>query len=187
MGYLEEIESPKYELVCGEEVLMAPAGTGHNCVGGNLYAMIHTYLRGKKCRVFYETMVVLDEKNRLIPDLMVVCDRSKIQREAVYGAPDLVVEILSPSTRKRDLGVKKDAYERFGVKEYWIVNPKDKSIEAYHLADGRLRFDNVYSVLEEWEWKALSEKEQAGMGLKLKVSLYEDLVIDVRDVFEGVE
>lgn len=184
MAYFEEIENPKVELVEGAEVLMSPASTGHNRIAGNLFLIIGNYLRGKRCRVFYETKVIFDEKNHYIPDLIVVCDRKKIKENAVEGPPDLVVEILSPSTQKRDLGVKKRVYEKFGVKEYWIVNPKSKSVEVYHLLENRFELDSVCAVLQDWEWEAMTEKEKREISLNLKVSLYDDLVIDVREIFE---
>ena len=129
------LEKKKIECIDGNTVMLAPAGTGHNSIGGNLYRIISNFLRKKRCKVFYETKVVLDESNRLIPDLIVVCDQDKIKENYVEGAPDFVVEILSPSTRKRDLSAKRDIYERFGVKEYWIIDPLYRSILVY-------RFDN---------------------------------------------
>ena len=184
MAYLEEIEHPKREWIRGEEIMLTPAGTGHNIVGMNLARIISSYLHGKRCKVFYETKVVFDEENKFIPDLVVVCDRSKIKENAIYGAPDLVIEILSFSTRKRDIGVKKEAYGTFGVREYWIVNPRDKSIEVYHLRDGSLELDDVYAVPQKWEEETMTDKEREEVSLHLKVSLYDDLVVDVREVFE---
>ena len=98
----------------------------------------------------------------------------------------LIVEILSPRTSKNDLGIKKDTYEKYGVKEYWIVNPQDKSITVYHLKDGRYKLDNVYTIMPDYELEDMSEKEKAEHSLALKVSLYDDLEINVAEVFEGM-
>ena len=176
------------EVIDGVPVLMSPcASVAHNTVGTNLVSIFRNYLKGKRCRLFMDGVdVFFDEKNTLVPDLTIVCDRSKIKANGIHGAPDLVVEILSPSTAKRDRIQKKAVYERFGVKEYWLVNTKEKAIEVYLLQDGRLELDNVYTVYEEWQWKQMSEEERAAAQLSLKVSLYDDLVIDIRDIFDEV-
>ena len=177
-------EKRKVEYIDGVAYMMAPAGTGHNSIGGNLYSIIHRYLRNKRCKVFYETKVVLDEKNRFIPDLLVVCDREKIKENHVEGVPDFVVEILSPSTRKRDLSSKRDAYEKFGVKEYWIIDPKAKTIDVYVLQEGRYVMIGSHHPYTEAELDGLEEEEKAEAFLPLKLSLYDDLVMDVKEVFE---
>ncbi|MBR2216599.1 MAG: Uma2 family endonuclease [Selenomonadaceae bacterium] len=175
----------KSELINGQKVMMSPAGTWHNSVGANLAGILHNYLRGKKrCKFFYETMVYLDKDNHFIPDLMIVCDRKKIKANYVLGAPDLVIEILSFSTRKNDLTVKKDAYGRAGVKEYWIVSPKEETVDVYLPHDGTLQLANCYRNYPAEEWAEMSPEERATAELTLKVSLYDDLVIDVREIFE---
>ena len=94
------------------------------------------------------------------------------------------MEILSPSTRRRDITVKKDTYEKYGVKEYWLISPKEESIEVYLLQDGKYVLDNVYHNFDEEDWAALSEAEKAEQQLSLKISLYSDLEIQVKDIFE---
>ena len=174
----------KIEYIDGNTVMLMPAGTGHNSIGGNLYRIISVFLRKKRCKVFYETKVVLDEANRFIPDLIVVCDRSKIKESYVAGAPDLVVEILSPSTRMRDLSVKRDTYEKFGVKEYWIIDPKAETIDVYLLRDGKFVMNGSYHNYTEGEWEGLDDEEKETALLPLKLSLYDDLIVDVKEVFE---
>lgn len=177
-------EKRKVEYIDGVAYMMAPAGTVHNSIGGNLYRIISNFLRGKRCKLFYETKVVLDEKNHFIPDLLVVCDRNKIKENYVEGAPDFVVEILSLSTRKRDLSSKRDTYERFGVKEYWIIDPKSKTVDVYVLQNGRYTMTGSHHPYTETEWEGLDEEEKEEALLPLKLSLYDDLVIDVKEVFE---
>ena len=177
-------EKRKVEYIDGVAYMMAPAGTGHNSIGGNLYRIISNYLHKKRCKVFYETKVVFDEKNHFIPDLLVVCDRDKIKENHVEGAPDFVVEILSPSTRKRGLSSKRDVYEKFGVKEYWIIDPKSKTVDVYVLRDGRYTMTSSHHPYTEAELDGLEEDEKKDAFLPLKLSLYEDLVIDVKEVFE---
>ena len=95
-----------------------------------------------------------------------------------------MAEILSPSTRKRDITVKKDIYERSGVKEYWIISPKDEAIEVYRLNEqGAFYLDNVYTRFTESEWERLRDEEKAEQNLSLKISLYDDLEIQLDDIF----
>ena len=107
----------KSELIDGVVYAMSPANTKHIIIQGNLNRIIGNFLRGKRCKVFSEIGVYLDKDNYFIPDLVVVCDRNKITDRGIEGVPDFVVEVLSLSTRKKDITVKKDTYERFGVKE----------------------------------------------------------------------
>ena len=91
-------EEPLYEILDGKVLAMSPAAPRHNRIAGNIFLIFGNYLKKKKCVPLGDgTAVYLDEQNRFIPDFMVVCDRSKIQSKWVYGAPDLLVEILSPS------------------------------------------------------------------------------------------
>lgn len=176
----------KEERIAGQIVMMAPAGTGHNTIAHNLHLVIGNYLYGKRCRMFGETYVFLDEENHFIPDLMVVCEPSQIKPNHIEGAPDLVIEILSASTKKRDIGVKKKAYERFGVKEYWIINPVDRSVEVYHLRNGVFDLDDVYYDYTQEDWEGLTARERQEAKLSLKVSLYDDLEIPIKRIFADV-
>ncbi len=103
-----------------------------------------------------------------------------------YGASDLVVEVLSPRTAKNDRGDKKDIYEQYGVREYWLAEPLARSVEVYVLQDGKFRLDNVYHAYSAEDWEDMTEEERAKSQLSLKVSLYDDFVVDVREVFERV-
>ena len=182
-------EKRRVEKIKGQTVMLAamPA-VNHNRVVRNLDHIFFKYLRGKRCESFSDGVEIhLDEDNTFVPDAMIVCNKEIIKYDGIYGAPDLVVEVLSPSTASRDRGAKKDVYEQHGVKEYWIADPKSKSVEVYHLKDGRFVLDNVYTAYEEWEWKSLSDKEKEEAKLPLKVSLYDDFFIDVREIFERVQ
>ena len=177
-------DKSKTELVQGREIAMSPASIRHIAIQRNLAGIIWQFLRGKRCQLFMEAEVVFDDANKFIPDLMVVCDPDKIKKNNIEGAPDFIVEILSPSTRRRDITVKKDTYEKYGVKEYWLISPKEESIEVYLLQDGKYVLDNVYHNFDEEDWAALSEAEKAEQQLSLKISLYSDLEIQVKDIFE---
>ena len=177
-------EYVKTEIVNGVEYDMSPASTKHIIIQGNLFGIIRNFLKGKQCKVFTEIGVDLDEDNYVIPDLLVVCDRNKITDKGIKGAPDFVVEVLSPSTRRKDITIKKDLYERFGVKEYWIISPKDESIEVYILQNGKYVLDNVYHNVTSEDMEHMNEAEKAEIHVSLKISLYDDLEIQTKDIFE---
>ena len=174
----------KIELIHGNEYAMSPATIKHIIVQRNLSGIIWNFLRGKRCQVFAEAEVIFDENIHLIPDLLVVCNKEKIKKNFIQGAPDFIVEVLSPSTKRRDMTVKKDIYEKYGVKEYWLINPKDESIEVYLLHEGKYQLDDIYHNFDEEDWAALTEKEKSEQQLSLKISLYDDLEILVKDIFE---
>ena len=185
LAYREEIMA---ETICGQEVMMSPRpSVSHNRVVGNAFRIFSNFLRGKRCSTFTDGVDVhFDEENIFVPDVMIVCDKDKIHYDGIYGAPDLVVEVLSPSSVTRDRGAKKNVYEKYGVKEYWIVDPISKTIEVYDLRDGRLELDHAYIVFPEQEWARMTDEEKAAAKLSVKVSLYDDLIVDVREVFEDV-
>ena len=116
------------------KVLITPHSLNHNRAARNIFRLFDNYLDGKDSEVFsWGVTLFLTAMHRLLPDMMVVCDRDKIKNDGVNGAPDLVVEVLSLSTAKRDKTYKKGTYEKCGVREYWLVNPADKSVEIYRL------------------------------------------------------
>lgn len=174
------------ELIDGKVVAMSPRPTiNHNIIAGNVFTIFHNFLKGKKCIPFADGVdLYLSEKDRVIPDMMVVCNSDIIKKDGVYGAPDLIVEVLSPSTAKRDKGYKKDLYERSGIKEYWIVDPENRSIEVYLLRENRYELDNVYSIFPDYDLNRMTPEELAEIQMEFKCSLYDDLIISVEEVFE---
>ena len=125
------------ELIGGVFYDMSPAPRiGHQELVGQLFTELNKFLKGKPCRPFVAPVDVFlfpeaadEEADDVIqPDVMVVCDRGKIHDDGIHGAPDWVAEILSPSTTHKDLGEKRDLYERAGVKEYWLLNPDNGTV-----------------------------------------------------------
>jgi len=161
-------DDERWEIIDGEAYSMTPAPTTkHQSIVGELHGNLRDYLKGHPCRAFIApTDVVLDESNIVQPDLLVVCDKSKITVANIQGAPDLIVEILSPSTSLKDKREKKDLYERFGVREYIIVNPMDDTVEQYILADGK------YGRQEIFNWDELFASK-----------IFPGLEIELREVF----
>lgn len=175
----------KTETINGVEYDMSPANTKHIVIQRNLSRIIGNFLHGKQCKVFTEIGVTFDESNYFVPDLLVVCDRNKITERGIKGTPDFVVEVLSLSSKRKDRSLKKDAYEKFGVKEYWIIDPKAESIEAYILRNGKYELDGVYhNMTNDVDLEHMSESEKAEIKVSLKISLYDDLEIHAKDIFE---
>ncbi|MBQ6986014.1 MAG: Uma2 family endonuclease [Oscillibacter sp.] len=186
-GNLALKEEPLEELIDGKLVMMAPPISDHNAIVANLAGIFAHYLRGKKCRYYGDHEgVYLADGHRYIPDGMIICDRSKIKHTGVYGAPDLVIEVLSPSTARNDRGRKKDLYEQSGVREYWIVNPSDMSIEQYILQDGKFVLRDVYHKYASYELEEMTDEERAAIVTEFRCSLYDDLTIFVDDVFDNL-
>ena len=179
-------DEPREELIGGEVFLMSPKPAwNHNRVAFNIAHIFEKYLHGKKCTPIVDgTDLYLDEKNWFVPDFMVVCDPDKIRNDGVHGAPDLVAEVLSPSTTRNDRVRKAEAYARFGVKEYWLVNPIDKTVEVYLLENGVFVFQESYALYPDWELARMSEKERAELVTNFRCSLFDDLEISIEDIFD---
>ena len=168
------------ELINGKVVAMSPAASNHNRIAGDIYGIFWSYLRGKKCEPFGDgEAVYLTEVDHFIPDFMVVCDPDKVKSNGVHGAPDLVVEVLSPGTTKNDRGRKMDVYGQCGVREYWIVIPNEKTVEQYIQDNGRLVLHDVYFIPPDYT----PEKELAEIAKEFQCSLFDDLDISLEDIF----
>lgn len=186
LAYQEDMRT---ELINGEIVSMSPsATTKHNFIINNLMLIFGNYLLGKNCTPFSDGVdVYLTEKNIFIPDMMIVCNPDKISDDGIHGAPDLVVEVLSPSTTKNDRFRKKDVYEACGVREYWLVDPSNKTLEQYILTDSKFTIKEIYAVHPDYYLNKLTDEEKTAIPTEFKCSLYDDLTIKVADVFYRVK
>ena len=133
-------EDIRAEVIDGQLFYFAAPTIRHQDLLGELYLQIRLYIRekGGSCKVFPAPTAlrfINDDKTYLEPDLIVVCDKEKLGEDACYGAPDLVVEIASPSTRKRDYGLKLHKYREAGVREYWILDPQKGTVMVYWFED----------------------------------------------------
>jgi len=154
--YLQWPEDTRYELIDGEAFLMSPAPlVEHQEVAGEVYRQLANQLDGKPCRPFIAPVDVRlprkDETDAAIdtvvqPDVLVVCDPSKIDRRGVRGAPDWLLEVLSPSTAAHDQIAKRRTYERAGVREYWLVHPGDRTLTVYVLDNGQYGRPEIYEL-----------------------------------------
>lgn len=183
-GNLAYQDWQREELIDGKVVMMAPATPGHTYVADGILAIFRYYLKGRSCIPFGDgVLVYLTERDKFVPDVMVVCDRGKIKPDGVHGAPDLVVEVLSHSTEKNDKGYKKSVYEASGIPEYWIVDPWRKSIEVYYLQDGHYILDNIFTLYPAEELEVMTDEEKATVATEFKCHLYDDLTIRLEDIF----
>lgn len=146
----------RYELYNGQPVALASPSDVHQRISMALSAQLYNYLDGKKCSAFAAPFDVRlfeeegdgpdDVDTVLQPDLMVVCDETKVDHQGVHGAPDMVIEILSPGTSRYDKLIKFSMYQRAGVKEYWLIDPVTRTACVYLLEDGSYHAATVYSA-----------------------------------------
>src|SRR6266576_3809052 len=134
-------DDQRYEIIAGK-LLMAPApDTWHQSWLNDLNLFLSQFVKQRKLgRIFIAPIdVVLDSENTVQPDIVFVsaANAGIVQRRAIFGTPDLVVELISPSSVRRDRYEKQDLYARFGVKEYWIGDPANKSLEILTLKESR--------------------------------------------------
>ncbi|RLI51611.1 MAG: Uma2 family endonuclease [Candidatus Thorarchaeota archaeon] len=170
---LPESETKRYELLGGDLVLVPSPTEYHQRISRNLEFMLWRFVKEQDLGWVYDAPldVVLgqgDTREVVQPDIFFISkEREKIiAEEEIRGAPDLVVEIISPGTAERDRGYKKTLYARHGVKEYWIVDPKGKAVEIYTLGTKGFELVKVYKA-----------------GEILESPLLPGLVVDLKEVF----
>lgn len=160
-------ESQRAELIDGEIYMMSSPSKTHQEVIGEMYFLIKDYFKKKKgsCKVFQAPFAVYlfnDDKNYFEPDISVICDVSKLDEKGCHGAPDWIIEVVSPSSKSMDYVLKPYKYKKAGVREYWVVDAQTKSIWVY---DFQNENNQAYSFED-----------------KIKVGIYEDLVIDFKQI-----
>ena len=176
--YMTWNDNKFWELIDGVAYQMAPPVRKHQRILTELVRQFSNYLLDKACEVFPAPFGVRlpleneeDEyiKNAILPDIVVVCDEKKLDDAGCRGAPDLIIEILSPSTSKRDLEDKFNLYEKAGVKEYWIADPYNDYLRVYILdKDGKYTESQIYFK-----------------DGKVKASIFPELEIDLGLVFKS--
>ena len=172
--YAKWDDDVRRELIDGAIYLMSPAPTlNHQRILRKLSWQLENFLRGKPCELFVAPCDVClnaagdDDKTVVQPDIFVVCDKSKLDGKRCNGAPDMIVEILSPSSKSRDMLIKFSKYLEAGVREYWIVDPADKTTSVCLLKD------REYIITDYSE------------GDTISVNTLKDCKVDMSEVFEG--
>lgn len=156
-------EGTRAELIDGQIYYMAPPGRRHQKIAGKLFAAIAHYIdsKGGSCEPYIAPFAVFlneDDRNYVEPDISVICDTSKLTDKGCDGAPDWIIEIVSPGSRRMDYFIKLFKYRTAGVHEYWIVDPAKNFVIVYN-------FDT-------------SDSGQYTFADTVKAEIYEDLYID---------
>ncbi len=172
--------SDRVELIKGYIMKISPAPSRkHQVISGKINRYLDRYFENKSCGLYYapfDVRLVNHKKSNsdnlvftvLQPDLCVVCDLKKLDEKGCNGAPDLVIEILSPGNSKKEMGVKFDLYEENEVKEYWIVEPAENSIFVYNLQNGK--YIGLKPCIE---------------GSKITSPLFPELDFEIEKIFEN--
>jgi len=169
----------RLELLRGKIFKLSAPNTSHQKVGGKLYFELYGFLKGKTCQVFIAPFDIrLPVKNRkkddeittvVQPDICIVCDPAKIDARGVCGAPDLIVEILSPGNSKKELRLKHEIYEESGVREYWVIDPTEEFLMVFLPAtDGKFMAPKIYTP-----------------GDRLATDVVPGFTIDVAEIFRN--
>jgi len=169
-------EDKKYEILNGVLYALAPSpSTQHQRILGNLFVSIKTHLKESRCEVFCAPYDVLlpdagedaeNTKTVVQPDIMVICDKSKLTEKHCIGAPDFIIEIVSPSAPSMDYVKKLQLYEKHKVREYWIVNYLRKDILVYQLQE-----DGEYGAPETY------------IDGEITSSIFKNIKIHMEDIF----
>ena len=169
------------ELIKGKIFRMSPAPNRiHQEISGNLFLSVGNYLNNKMCKVYhapFDVRLPLPPQQRTAqkldtvvqPDISVICDLSKLDQQGCKGAPDWIIEILSPATSQKDLVDKFEVYEHAGVQEYWIVHPYEQTVLIYHLNnEGKYQPQRVNPYVK---------------NERVSVGIFNDFEIDLAEIF----
>lgn len=164
----------RVELIDGKIYDLSAPSLIHQSILGDIAYVLKKYIRDNKGKCFVlfsplDVKVDCDEKTIVQPDIFVVCNKDKLNTQFVYGAPDLVIEVLSPSTKNRDEGIKLTQYRSAGVREYWIVDPDKKNIVVHKFEENGI--SNIY-----------------GFENKVPVGIFDDKCeIDFAEIYRQIE
>ena len=172
--YYEIPDDIRVELIDGVIYNMGAPTMTHQLLNGKIYNRLDTFVSKKKGKCVpgispIDVQLDCDEKTMVQPDVIVICDRDKIIKRCVYGAPDFVVEVLSPSSTKRDTAIKLRKYKEAGVREYWIIDPDKKKVIVY-------------------DWTKSEIPKVYGFDSKVPVAIFNgECEIDFAEIFEEIE
>ncbi|MDR3020013.1 MAG: Uma2 family endonuclease [Treponema sp.] len=179
--YLRWSPDIRAEIIYGVAYMMSAPSTSHQRISMRLSQIFANFLEGRTCQVFAAPFSVRlfpkgDNSDDTVvePDIVVICEPAKIDEHGCNGAPDLVIEILSPSTRRKDRTLKRELYQRAKVREYWIVSPDHNEIEVHLFESGKLK---IYGVNEP------DTPEDSIIPEIAPVAVLPGLEIDVKTIF----
>lgn len=172
--YFSLPEEKRAELIDGVFYDMASTSVIHQLIAGQIFVQLNVFLRKKKascvpCIAPVDVQLDCDDRTMVQPDVLVVCDREKIRKSGIFGAPDFVAEILSKATRRKDMLVKLAKYAQAGVREYWLIDPDKQNVLVYDLKN--MEFPSIY-----------------GFDAKIPVTIFGgECKINMRDIQEYME
>lgn len=154
--YLKWKFEERLELFRGKIYKLSAPNTKNQEISGTIFSEIFSYLKGKKCKVFsapFDVRLPVKHKEKdnevktvVQPDICIICEESKLDERGCCGAPDLVIEILSPGNSRKEVRLKYELYEEAGVKEYWIVQPAEENISIFILnEEGKFDVARMYT------------------------------------------
>lgn len=153
--YLTWDEKDRIEIIDGKPIMQATPSRKHQQISFEICRQLGNYLEGKTCKAYAAPFTVRlfeedgerpeDVTEVFEPDIAVICDKNKLDEKGCKGAPDLIIEILSPSTARYDQFIKLGKYQQAGVKEYWIVSPGEQTVQALQLKGGVFQVVDVYT------------------------------------------
>ena len=165
-------QGERYELIYGEAYAMAAPNEYHQLILGELHRQIANFFVGKPCKVFpapYDVRLFYEEDESddtvIQPDISVICDKEKHGKEGCHGAPDFIVEILSPLNTAIEMELKRALYWETKIREYWVINPEKKALHCYRFSNGTI-FPRTYRA---------SDRAEAG--------IFPGLVVELEPVF----
>lgn len=173
----------RIEKINGVIYNMSPSGGFiHGQINGNIYHSLRRQLKNSICAVSVENLdLYLSEDEYVIPDVMLICDRNQVKKDKYHGVPRFVVETLSPATSLKDKTVKKEKYAQIGIDEYWIISPKERSVEVYYLEDKEYKLVASYILVDD------HEDEEYNAGLILSLRAMPTISMELQEIFEGIE
>ena len=147
-------DEQRVELIDGVLYNMAAPTFMHQTIAAEIFAKLREFIRKKKGSCIpgmspIDVQLDRDHRTMVQPDVLVICDRNKLVNGRVYGVPDFIVEVLSPSSVKIDTGLKEYKYERAGVREYWVVDPKRKRVVVYTMNEDEYYDIALYTFQDE--------------------------------------
>lgn len=182
---LADIQYKKDEKMNGVVYDMSPAPSfKHGIINNNINTKIKRGLKDSLCLVFMENLDYQyhpeENDDYVRPDIMIICDRKRLKGSYYSGVPKFIVETLSPSTARRDRTDKKDAYEKAGVEELWIVSQKGE-VEIYYLKDGKYVLEHDY-ILQDDE-----DDEDYNVEQEICLRAFPHIKMTLGEIFEGVD
>ena len=157
----------------------------HSIINGNIYSILKNGLKNHICLVFMENLDFKyhpeESDDYVVPDIMIICDKKYLNGGSYSGIPKFIVETLSPSTALRDKTTKKDAYEKAGVGEYWIVSPYGKTVEIYYLENGKYMLKHHFILQDD------REDDHYNADTVISLTAFPDIRMKLADIFESMD